>query len=122
MNETSNISNNDLKELGFNRFNPKLAPGDIYKDILGLVPEDQCGLRYSICFGERWDAFSSGWSIGREKYLAKRRIELKVDEFIEKLNILCKEYKASISAGSWDHAGCNIDDYSFEIQLWQGKP
>lgn len=112
-----NISNEDLKELGINKFNSKLAPGDIYRDILGLSPEDQGPARYDICYGEKWKSFSSGWTIGREKYLQKRREELKVDEFLEKLNIICKEYKASLSAGSWDNAGCSIDDYFFEIEL-----
>lgn len=66
-----------------------------------------------------WEAFSDGWySVDIEKRKEERK-KLKIDEFIDKLKILCNEYKVSMSFGCGccgAGADCNGHDFDFKIK------
>lgn len=115
--ETLNLD--EVKKLGSSSFKQGVNPGEIYQKIYKLSPEDQSVQHWDKTYGKRWQSFYEGWYIEHKKYMDSRRKELKVDEFLEKLQKLCNEYKVYIYAGSDDDGCAYAEDYYFTIQTKQ---
>ena len=112
------MDSDEIKKLGTDSFNPKSFAGEVYKDIYKLSAEDQRTPNYSGAYGDRWKFFCEGWNLSHKKYKEQQRKDLKVEEFLEKLKVLCKEYNASVSSGcGCCGAGGHIEDYEFEIEV-----
>jgi hypothetical protein len=104
----------EIRELGKKSFYIKLNPTDVYKKMFNLTPEDQGLATYEIHFGKRWRDFLSGWNEEREKYMNKRRLEVKADDFLKEFKQLCEKYNAHPWFGGGDcDCGIEIEDYQF---------
>jgi len=110
------MTNEELIELGRKSYIPNGWAAGEYQKIFNLKPEDRSAIFYSEKYGNRWSMFLNGWHEEHIKYMAERRKQLKVDDFIKELKELCNKYNVNVWYGGGDaDCGFCIEEYQFGL-------
>ena len=90
------------------------SPNEAYNEAYPNNQKDERNLNHF-----RWGSFYTTWN--NQEGIRKRKL-YKVDEFMEKLDSLCKEYDVSLSSGcgccgAGGHIGNKGDAYEFSLDI-----